>query len=494
MNLSKYSLIRANSFSVKDLFILFSIPVAIGVLTSILIAFSYYEPNYMQNSAGWRVAFASWAVVCCVIILPLLIHIMKKSSDLFAPPLFVLGFAFFDLVMRGAVLLVTPEKFKFPYLLPDEELWFALALSFLYGFVAYLFFLIGYYIRFSQQRTIVLRNPSQAYIQIIVAITVFLFISAYFAYLIFSSGLGGLTGLLHSIHKRIEILEGHHYMLALIRWAYIAPMLFFIVLNFKGGSRTKQWFFVGLTVLGCLIIASFGGRGRALMPLLMLAVLWHYQVKPFRLRTLLLLVLLLIVVSKAMLAIRLSSRYDYSLKELPAKMLERGSLTSFGDIAEYVVNDFTALDGMAILVSKMPDELSWQGASLPVSALAVVVPRSWWSKKPTGNAGTIFSDRWLPGNRSAKSTGPVGTAYMIFHLPAVIFFFFLNGIIMRFLYMTFMANRRRIMFVLAYVMILVSSTHLTIPPYENFFIHIIPLLLISFIAKILVNSYTVLST
>lgn len=432
-------------------------------------------------------AFVMWVVMSIVLLLPLGLHLIRRSSDIFAPPVIFLSFAAMEFILRGAFLLFAQESFEFPQLITECEFQRSLALSFLYIAIAYVVLLLGYYNPFAQGRPIRLHKPSREYLQLIVVATIGLLGVAYILYFRFVAEVGGLSGLILTLHHRIELLAGRHYELTLIRWVYIAPLLLFAIVTTNKTYQHWRWIFAALTVFGSLLMATFGGRGRALMPLLMLVVLWHYLVHSIRLRTLLVLAIAFIISSNAILAMRLASRQAKSIEEIWLQMPKYIVTTHFGSLVRYLVSEFTALDGIIVLEARMPDELSWQ-FRLPLNAIAVVIPRKLWRDKPTGNPGTIFSQYWLPYNPSAKSVGHVGAAYMIFHLPAVVLLFFLNGILIRRLYITFIANKHHPLLVVGYVFVLISSRHLLIPPYENLFIHIVPLCMLAFIATLLSKS------
>lgn len=428
-----------------------------------------------RTGPWFAAALASWTVLCGLLLFVPVHALLRREVDWFSPAFVVIAWAAAEFLQRGAVLIVAPHTFRFPTLIDPLALKQNLTLALLAGVAAYASWLAGYFAwqtRARQPRSAAL-TPIQR--RLLLGAGLLMLVAAYAMYASFLESVGGLGGLLSNLFRRVELLEGRHYELAVIRMVYVAPLLLFVL---AARARHRPRFPILpalLIVIGCVVLATFGGRGRALMPLLMLLALSHYVVRPVKLRALALVMIPAVLAANLILELRVRSGQVNGPGELWSVVSERFGATGISEQLSMFLTQrvpFQALDGIIVIIGR--DDLPRQ-IDLPLRAAVVVIPRGLWPNKPTGNPGTIFSAHWLPVNPSAKSTGAVGTAYMMYGLAGVVVLFFLNGRIWRWLYEHFRAGPGRPIFAVGYVLVLVSSIDLLIPPYENLFVHIVPL-------------------
>lgn len=429
-------------------------------------------------------AVVAWTLVAVIVTVPLAM-VTRWKADLFAPTTWVFGLGFLEFVFRGGLLLASPANFRFPQLLDDSGYYRSLAMALFSGAIAYTAFAIGYYT--FRRSGVRLRVPTRAETRLLAKVALVLLAASYVGYIMFVESLGGLSVLIGSLYQRNELLEGRHYEVALIRLAYVAPMLLLVA---QIGARSQQrWARISLilVVVGCVLMATLGGRGRALAPALGLLMMWHYFVRRMGLRHLAVVSIVLIVAANAILLVRQESRRASSVEELQTSVLEQYRDADLGEQLTIFATarvPFQGLDGLMVLQERMPKELPFQW-SLPLKAIVVFVPRALWPGKPAANPGSIFSTTWLPANESAKSTGSVGTAFMMYGYLGIVVLFALNGRILAWLYNTFRNNLRQPLVAVGYLLILTTARDVLIPPYENLLIHTVPLLAVGMLFVLL---------
>ncbi|MFS1953053.1 hypothetical protein [Vibrio breoganii] len=262
---------------------------------------------------------------------------------------------------------------------------------------------------------------------------VFFLIGGFVIYFYLLSKLGGLGAVWTNIDSRTEMLAGSGYILKL----YMFWVQFGSILLIRHYLVERKYFFVGIILLlSIFLLVSFGSRGNVILLCFGILLVCHYSVKRiktiFSLRNLFIFVSLILFLLFALI-LRKNDAVEYYTNN-PAE-LASDSINSF---EEGFVMRVGRLERDAMVVKYFSDKDVWMGATY-LALFTAPIPRTIYADKPTIDQGKYLvkmsyghiieppeSNSTLPNY--SWPTGYI-EPYMNFHLPGLIIFSLLSGIL-----------------------------------------------------------------
>jgi hypothetical protein len=196
--------------------------------------------------------------------------------------------------------------------------------------------------------------------------------------------------------------------------------------------RCLTW---GLLLPAALAVGALSGsKSQFLTPVLTLVMVYHYLVKPMRLRHLAGFGLFVVLVFPFFNAFRhagpsgLAGVFSEAARVLgdPSALLRS------------VVSRFHDMDAVITVVRDTPQVMDFQYGRTFLPAVTAWIPRSIWPDKPVVSFGKVFAETYFAavyaGTGSAASVTVLGEGYVNFHVAGMLWTALGIGVVMRLIY------------------------------------------------------------
>ena len=262
-------------------------------------------------------------------------------------------------------------------------------------------------------------------------------------YAIFMWQVGGLSYFLSHINVRNVVSKGQGPLMEMIQAMGAAWIIAFV---YAASNRKKLWscLLMGVPVLA--LLATLGGRGFLLYPVLLCLICYHYLVRRisfFRLAVIAVCFVTFAVGYKTL-------RDSIATEPLGVDVLEESKWAP-ADVLNKLFAEQTSLDVFAVLIDDMPAHLQFQYGRTWLNLLALPIPSKLWTDKPAILEGHTFGEIYFD-EEGGRPPGFGGVLYMNFGYLGIVPGFALLGVFHRYLYRYLKENRRNGMAVCLYAL------------------------------------------
>jgi len=379
-----------------------------------------------------------------ITIYPIYRGLRSGSLDLFEPPVIAALLTYAEL-LRPLFWLSLGGTVLPGYEVSPEQVFRACtraSLCVCVGFVVYYLVYYGLPTRRGRSRVLPSFKPSWSAGRLWVVVAAYLVIGLA-GYAIFMWQVGGLSYFLAHINVRNVVSKGEGALMEMIQAMGAAWIIAFV---YAASNRKKLWPYLlaGVPVLG--LLATLGGRGFLLYPVLLCLVCYHYLV-----RRISFLRLAAIAVCFVTFAVGYKTLRDSVATEpLGVEVLGESKWTPAG-VLDKLFAEQTSLDAFAVLIDDMPSHLQFQYGRTWLNLLALPIPSKLWADKPAILEGHTFGEIYFDED-GGRPPGFGGVLYMNFGYLGVVPGFALLGVFHRYLYRYLKENRRNGMAVCLYAL------------------------------------------
>lgn len=279
---------------------------------------------------------------------------------------------------------------------------------------------------------------------------VILFLGGIVIYLIILDKIGGLQLIWYSsLYSHVQLTEGLGYFLILKKNILIVGLTFLGYYYSKTKYQRHLILWLIFTLIAFLVEISFGTRNNGGFIIFLFLLIYHYWIKPINLFSIKILALFLIF-SIFFLVWGTLRNYKNPLDKL------KDPITTVYDSFEYFEGGFlyriAGLETKALIVSYFNISNIWLGLSYK-DLITAPIPKSIYPDKPPIDDGRYLIQIMhgydirpsVPLDEMAKTSMPPGNwiGYMNFHIPGLLFYYYISGIILTLFYISFLKNKKK---------------------------------------------------
>lgn len=240
------------------------------------------------------------------------------------------------------------------------------------------------------------------------------------SYCLFMYAAGGLLFFLAHIYIRSEVSQGLGPVGVGIHLLVTAGLVLHCY-QIAGGTTRKKVVLVGIPVL--VAILSLGGRGYAIVPIIIALICSHYCVKRINVSKIAAIAVAIVLFSVIFVTIRAGTAQTGGVD---ASAFDQNEWSPSGVLNAYF-KDQNQLDSFAIIVDDMPHQIDYQLGATWGKMITLPIPSKIWTHKPLLLEGRVIGETYF-GDKVGIPPGFVGTLYMNFHIVGVVIGFFLLGV------------------------------------------------------------------
>ncbi|MFP9112550.1 hypothetical protein ACLI1A_01320 [Flavobacterium sp. RHBU_3] len=357
--------------------------------------------------------------------------------------------------------------------------------------IAYYSLLGGFSIIRGSNKTEVIKRKYALNVKVLLYLSILFYAVGLGAYFVFLSRIGGLQYLLNHISEKVMLQRGQ-YVLGLLNLFYIVPLMLMLRLSYTKYVGDK--IFLVLSIITYLFIAnSLGAREPTIVFVALLIIGYNYIFKPIVLskKTFLRVAALVPFFIAYMMVVpflRHDFKDDFATELSLHKMVKRYVYqTSYVYIDVFCCNYFNkdrkwGMDGYfapIVAINAKGDKKDLPEVDQGVYFKSIVADKKYY--KPPLPRGKLSVSSWPTEN--------FGFAYANFLLPGIVFFYFLQGIIIGLVYKWRNMFHKNVVLIVLYVYVLLyfnfSSLRIA------FFVKTLPLL---FLCMLVYNKFVLLET
>ena len=379
-----------------------------------------------------------------ITVYPIYRGLRAGSLDLFEPPVIAALLSYAEL-LRPLFWLGLGGTVLPGYDVSPEQVYRACvraSLCVCVGFTVYYFVYYGLPARPGRGRILPGFKPSWSAGRLWMVVAAYLVIGLA-GYAIFMWQVGGLNYFLSHINVRDVVSKGQGPLMEMIQAMGAAWIIAFV---YAASNRKKLWpsLLMGVPVLA--LLATLGGRGFLLYPVLLCLVCYHYLV-----RRISFLRLAVIAVGFITFAVGYKTLRDSVATEpLGVEVLQESKWTP-ADVLDKLFAEQTSLDVFAVLIDDMPAHLQFQYGRTWMNLLALPIPSKLWRDKPAILEGHTFGEIYF-SEEGGRPPGFGGALYMNFGYWGIVPGFALLGLFHRQVYRYRKENCRNGMAVCLYAL------------------------------------------
>jgi O-antigen/teichoic acid export membrane protein len=266
------------------------------------------------------------------------------------------------------------------------------------------------------------------------------------AFAFFMDRVGGASYFWENLYLHNALARGHHYLLWGFQFLSLATFLWFAHLCARSRRVVLRPLLVGHFLLVTLFTLTLGGRANVLYVWEVLIVLYHYLVRPLRLR------FFVVFAVAGALFLGVTGQYRQSTQPgakpfSPAQAVEPTRLVD--QIFQY---DYSPLDVFVLLLDRVPDQLDLRWGASFLDIVQLPVPRAVYPGKPPA-LGTWYGQQLFGADRGGKKASIFGEGYVNFSIPGIVLVLFLHGLLARTAYEFLRRSPRNPSTVLVYALL-----------------------------------------
>lgn len=425
------------------------------VIVPILVGLSVFWTFPLASSLGL-------AIIPCVILFYLVcgIFLMEFRGNFFDPIIFVLlGFTVNYII--APVIIISNNAYHHPHF-ENETLLATKALF--YILLALVFLYVGYKSNIGKSLAFKIPILSMEWNikRTIFLIILFLFVGS-IAYCLLIYLNGGFENYIYYIGNRARLVQGKGFLKEAINLIGLALFVSYILYQ-KNRKTIYRTIFLSILTLSYFIVSlTLGGRGYLINILITLMFIHNYLVKRIRIKTLLLLMIIVFFFGNWAGKVRSAGGIG-SVDQLLEVSKERKR-----SVLKMVSRDLDGIDTFMAIIERVPaGSAGFQWGKTYLEGFLGLVPRALYPEKPFGTAaevhywiyGVRFYHTWdLKAPQSASSITWIAELYINFSFIGIILGSFLHGVILR-AYRTYLVSNvsnKSVIFICAVLFIPVTS-------------------------------------
>lgn len=254
-------------------------------------------------------------------------------------------------------------------------------------------------------------------------------VGAYF-FIISTLGIESIWDLLLGWRSKQKLMEGKFYPFTILTIFALIILMLMVSSWRKGNMRILKPVNFLYLIIYSIAIALFGFRGYVVRVWIMVAGLYHYLVRylSFSAISCLLLIIFFFVF------ISFQIRYAAFKGEITEGWISSVTISAEA-VMQMMETDLSTrgIDNQLIAFYVFPAYIPFQWGKSWLALLTLPIPRAIWKEKPNLTPGGLVRDIFFQGGGSLP-LGYLGDLYANFHIPGVLFGYWILGLYHRFLY------------------------------------------------------------
>lgn len=266
------------------------------------------------------------------------------------------------------------------------------------------------------------------------------------AFVFYMSKVGGISYVWENLYLHNALEQGRHYILWGFQFLSLATFLWFAHLCARSRRVVLRPLLVSHFLLVTVLTLSLGGRANVLYVWEVLLVLYHYLVRPLRLR------FFVVFAVAGALFLGVTGQYRQSTQPggEPFSIVAAAEPTAV--LNELLQYDYSPLDVFVILLDRVPDQVGLRWGDSFLDIVELPVPRAIYPDKPPV-LSTWYAQELFGAERGGKNASIFGEGYVNFLVPGIVLVLFFHGFLARTVYEYLRRSPRNPSTVLVYALL-----------------------------------------